>query len=185
MTERRRDGFVNAELVAVLSMIRDRGAIGERSLEDAIAHADRFVTALPEAGHRLVDLGSGGGLPGLVIAVRRPDVAVTLVERRRSRADLLRRAVSALGLDGVTVRDVDVAALDREASTAFDVVTARSFASPAVTAGWIGRLLRVGGLGLVSEPPEPDERRWTAEMLAAAGLTDGGLVDGLRRLVKR
>lgn len=185
MTERRRDGFVNAELVAVLSMIRDRGAIGERSLEDAIAHADRFVTALPEAGHRLVDLGSGGGLPGLVIAVRRRDVAVTLVERRRSRADLLRRAVSALGLDGVTVRDVDVAALDREASTAFDVVTARSFASPAVTAGWIGRLLRVGGLGLVSEPPEPDERRWTAEMLAAAGLTDGGLVDGLRRLLKR
>lgn len=185
MTDRSGDGAADTTLVAALSMIRDRGAIGERSLGDAIAHADRFVAALPHAGHRLVDLGSGGGLPGLVIAVRRPDVAVTLVERRRSRADLLRRAVSALGLDRVAVADVDVAEVARDTPGGFDVVTARSFASPPVTAGWIGRLLRSGGLGLVSEPPDPDGRRWSATLLAAAELDDGGLVDGLRRLLKR
>ena len=69
-------------LVAALTVIQARGAIGERSLHDAVAHGDRFVDLVPEGPRLLVDLGSGGGLPGLVIAWRRPDISVTMVERR-------------------------------------------------------------------------------------------------------
>ena len=72
----------DSPLVAALAVIQARGAIGERSLDDAIAHADRFVDLVPEGPLSLVDLGSGGGLPALVIAWRRPDVWVTMVERR-------------------------------------------------------------------------------------------------------
>lgn len=171
-------------LVDVLATIRARGSIGERSLRDAIAHADRFVRALPGGSRRLVDLGSGGGLPGLVIAVRRPDVTVTLVERRVSRADQLKRAVSALSLANTNVLGQDVRLVAAAYPAGFDVVTARSFGPPATTAAWIGRLLRPGGLGLVSEPPLPAADRWSQTILNDAALTDEGRFDGLRRLTK-
>ena len=53
----------------------------------AVAHADAFAAALPSSA-AVVDLGSGGGLPGLVIAVRRPDLRLTLVERRAHAAPI-------------------------------------------------------------------------------------------------
>ncbi|MEO7371848.1 MAG: RsmG family class I SAM-dependent methyltransferase, partial [Ilumatobacteraceae bacterium] len=92
----------DASLIAALAVIQARGAIGERSLAEAVAHADRFVDLIPEGPHSLVDLGSGGGLPALVVAWRRADLLVTMIERRASRADLLRRAVIAMGLVGRT-----------------------------------------------------------------------------------
>lgn len=165
----------------VLSGIQLRGAIGDVALPDAIAHADQFVVALPQNVHRLADLGSGGGLPGLVIAVRRPDVAVTLVERRRTRADLLERGVSALDLgDRVRVFAGDVRQLAASEPRSFQAVTARSFAGPEITAGWAGKLLQPGGILVVSEPPG-DTMRWTGDVLAAAKLQDLGRMGGVRR----
>ena len=96
-------------LLAALEVIRARGAIGERSLPAAVAHADRFVALIPGAVRSLVDLGSGGGLPALVICWRRPDLMVTMVERRATRADLLRRAIASLGVgERCTVLTADV-----------------------------------------------------------------------------
>lgn len=167
----------------MLAGLQDRGAIGTTSLDDAVRHAERYVALLPHGPARVADLGSGGGLPGLVIAVRRPDLSMVLVERRQARADQLRRAVSALGLDGrVSVHADDVRTLAAAQPRTFDVVTARSFAAPPVTARWAGHLLVTGGLLLVSEPPQADDRRWPAELLAEAGLVDGGVVGGVRRL---
>ncbi|MEO5724498.1 MAG: RsmG family class I SAM-dependent methyltransferase, partial [Ilumatobacteraceae bacterium] len=73
-------------LLEALEVIRRRGGIGEASLIEAVAHADRFVDALPLDASTLVDLGSGGGLPALVIAWRRPDIHISMVERRVSRS---------------------------------------------------------------------------------------------------
>jgi len=168
-------------LLAALSTIRDRGPIGEASLESAVTHADRYVAALPPSAVDLVDLGSGGGLPGLVIAVRRPELRIVLVERRATRADLLRRAVMGLGLsDHVSIVADDVRALAARRAHDFDVVTARSFAAPAVTARWAGELLRSGGRLIVSEPPVDDPSRWPAAVLEQAGLVDEGRTDGIR-----
>ncbi|MFZ9629010.1 MAG: RsmG family class I SAM-dependent methyltransferase [Ilumatobacteraceae bacterium] len=169
----------------MLAGLQDRGAIGTTSLDDAVAHADRYVALLPDGPASLADLGSGGGLPGLVIAVRRPDLSVVLVERRLARADQLRRAVSALAVaDRVSVHADDVRTLATVRPHSFDVVTARSFAAPPVTAAWAGRLLRVGGILLVSEPPVADDRRWPVEVIAAAGLEDHGVTDGVRRFTR-
>ena len=173
-------------LIEVLGQIRARGAIGEASLEEAVAHAEQYVAALPEELGVIADLGSGGGLPGLVIAVRRPATQVVLVERRTARADLLRRAVGALGLgDRVEVVATDVAELAETRGESFDAVTARSFAAPAVTARWASALLRTGGVLVVSEPPTDAGDRWPAELLDRHGLIDQGRTLGVRRFLRR
>ena len=172
-------------LQAALAAIATRGAIGERSLPVAIAHADQFAAAVPSTARRLADLGSGGGLPGLVVAVRCPWLHVTLVERRTRRADLLMRAVRSLGLVSrvvVVADDVERLAMD-EAHT-FDVVTARSFAAPPITARWAGELLVPGGVLVVSEPPTDEPDRWPPATLEAAGLLDQGREQGIRRFLK-
>jgi 16S rRNA (guanine527-N7)-methyltransferase len=172
-------------LVSALSAIQARGAIGEASLERAIAHAEQFVAALPAFVRTVVDLGSGGGLPGLVIAMRRPDLHLTLVERRHSRADLLSRAVRSLDVaDRVTVVADDARVVAEAAPRSFDAVTARSFAAPAITARWAGALLREGGVLVVSEPPDDPTDRWPEAVLRAAGLLDQGREQGIRTFVR-
>jgi 16S rRNA (guanine527-N7)-methyltransferase len=170
-------------LVAALAVIQARGAIGERSLADAIAHADRFVDLVPAGPASLVDLGSGGGLPALVIAWRRPDVSVTMVERRATRADLLRRAVISLGMgDRCTVLNDDVVAVFGRKPRTFDVVTARSFADVATTCRYADELLNRTGIALVSEPPTDRTELWSAALADHPLLADTGVYQGIRRL---
>jgi 16S rRNA (guanine527-N7)-methyltransferase len=179
MTERPSD----EALLAALAAIQARGAIGEQSLEGAIAHAEQFVVALAQVSGRVIDLGSGGGLPGLVIAARRPDLELVLVERRMTRVDLLRRAVAALGVSGaVTVFGGDVRDLPMQGTAA--AVTARSFAAPEITAHWAGVLLQPNGVLVVSEPPTDNDTRWPVAVLNAAGLSDLGREQGIRRFVR-
>ena len=175
----------DTELLTALAVIQARGAIGERSLVGAVAHADRFVDLVPTGRRSLVDLGSGGGLPALVIAWRRPDVTITMVERRAMRADLLRRAVASLGIGQRTnVVNDDVAAVASELPNAFDVVTARSFGDVAVTTRFIDMLLAEDGVGLVSEPPTDREATWAAALAEYPALFDDGVYQGIRRLIR-
>lgn len=176
----------DGRLFAVLDGIRERGAIGESSLDAAVTHAEQYVRHIPADARRLADLGSGGGLPGLVIAVRRPDLALVLVERRTQRADLLRRAVLSLELgDRVSVQATDVKVLADDHAGTFDVVTARSFAAPRVTARWASKLLRSAGLLIVSEPPVDQPDRWSDATLEQFELIDLGREQGIRTLQRR
>ena len=109
-----------AELEPLLATLREGqriGAIGPLAVEEAVEHSMRFVHALAGDATRVIDLGSGGGLPGLVIGWCRPDLRVTLVDRRSKRTDFLRRAVHRLDLDQrmvVITADVhDLGRLDR------------------------------------------------------------------------
>ena len=180
MTERHSD----EALLAALAAIQARGAIGEQSLQGAVAHAEQFVVALADVTGRVIDLGSGGGLPGLVIAARRPDLELVLVERRMTRVDLLRRAVAALDVtSSVTVFGGDVRDLPMRGTAA--AVTARSFAAPDITAHWAGVLLQPKGILVVSEPPADSDTRWPASVLTAAGLADLGREQGIRRFARR
>ena len=173
----------DSRLLSALTVVRTRGAIGERSLVDAIAHAERFVDLIPPGPQSVVDLGSGGGLPALVIAWRRADLTVTMVERRATRADMLRRAISSLGLgDHASVLNLDVEEVCARASSTFDVLTARSFGEVALTTRYINRLLRSGGLALISEPPLDRSARWGAVLADYPDLRDVGVEQGIRRL---
>ena len=90
-------------LTGALADAQRIGLIGPGPLEPAIEQARRFVNAVPDASRLVIDLGSGGGLPGLVLAHGLPGEAhVVLVDRRERSTDFLRRAVSALGLGART-----------------------------------------------------------------------------------
>lgn len=178
---------VHTALVRVLGEIQRRGGIGRGPVDAAVLHAEQFVAALPHdlaSGARLVDLGSGGGLPGLVIACRRPDLHVTLVERRAKRADLLGYGVRALGVDDhvEVVADDVMRVVERHGGT-FQVVTARSFAAPSVVLDVADRLLAHPGVLLVAEPPA-DAGRWATADLAATGLQDDGRQGSIRRFLR-
>jgi 16S rRNA G527 N7-methylase RsmG len=172
----------NSELLmAVLTTIRERGPIGEASLVAAVQRADAFVALVPDAATNLVDLGSGGGLPGLVIAVRCPTLRLTLVERRRTRADLLERAVRSLGVaERVVVVAEDARRLAARAPAAFDVVTARSFGPPQATLELAMALRQPEGRVLIAEPPQDAGDRWPADLLDRYGARDLGRFDGVR-----
>ncbi len=127
-------------------------------------------------------MGSGAGLPGLVLAHDFPDVTWWLIERAVARADWLRRAVRRLGLANVTIAPLAAQAVGRsEERGRFDVVVARSFAAPLIVAECAAPLLVVGGRLVVSD--RSGEDRWPAAELDRFGLAVGGdRLDGARRL---
>jgi 16S rRNA (guanine527-N7)-methyltransferase len=137
----------------------------------------------------VVDLGSGGGLPGLVVATEWPDVRLELLEANGRRGAFLRRAVEGLDLQPrVTVVEAraEVYGREPESRAAFDGVLARSFGRPAVVAECAAPLLKVGGWLLVSEPPrsqgqgddenQDDGERWPPDPLRQLGLRPSEVV---------
>ena len=99
------------------------------------------VAPLLAPGALVGDVGSGAGLPGIVLAIVRPDLSVVLIEPLLRRADYLREVVADLGLDTEVVRD----RAEQLKARRFDVVTARAVAPLDRLAGWTLPLLGRGG----------------------------------------
>lgn len=123
-----------------------RGLIGPREVTRLwsrhVANCAVLEELVPE-GAVVADVGSGAGLPGLPLAIVRPDIRVVLVEPLLRRTTFLTEAVEALGLgDRVEVRRGRA----EETSLAVDVVTARAVAPLDRLAGWTLPLARVGGV---------------------------------------
>ena len=158
----------------MLAEAQDLGFLGPGPVEAHRAHAAAFVAPLADRPPGLgVDLGSGGGIPALVVATALPAWRWELVETGARRAAFLERAVQALDLvDRVRVRQLRAEDLGRTAGerARADAVTARSFGPPAVTAECAAPLLRPGGALVVSEPPGGRSDRWDEARLADLGL---------------
>jgi 16S rRNA (guanine527-N7)-methyltransferase len=101
------------------------------------------VSELVPTGATVTDVGSGAGLPGVPLALARPDLDIVLLEPLQRRVVFLREVVAALGLDGVRV--VRGRAEDPTETVGVDVVTARAVAPLSRLAGWCLPLLRSGG----------------------------------------
>jgi 16S rRNA (guanine527-N7)-methyltransferase len=123
------------------------------------------VPAVKEAA-RIVDLGSGAGPPGLVLAIARPEAEVVLVESVGKKCAWLERTVSTLGLENVRVVCARAEELEEEP---FDVVTARALASLPVLCEYAAPLLREGG-ALVAWKGAVDAREDADGLHAAAVL---------------
>jgi 16S rRNA (guanine527-N7)-methyltransferase len=124
----------------------ERGLIGPREAdrlwERHLINCAVVAEAVPENA-RVVDIGSGAGLPGIVLAIVRPDLSITLLEPLLRRTNFLNEAVELLGLENVEVRRGRAEEVVKEFS--MDVATARAVAPLERLARWALPLLRPGG----------------------------------------
>lgn len=132
------------------------------------------VADLIDPGAAVCDIGSGAGLPGLVLAIRRPDLEVSLVEPLLRRTTFLDEAVVALGLGNVRV--IRGRAEELRGSQEWDVVTSRAVAPMERLIGWSLPLVRSGGAVLAMKGSTVE-----AELGAAARAirSAGGVLDGI------
>lgn len=166
-------GFDDAALASVLADSQRLGFLGSRPISEVIDHARSVVDALQGVSGRVVDLGSGGGLPGLVIAQARPDLALTLIDRRTKRTDFLERVTRRHRLaERVQIVADDVERLIEQVHDGevpfFDAAVARGFGPPDRTLSFMAALTRPGGRLVITEPPSGD--RWDASLLASVGV---------------
>lgn len=133
-----------------LTAIRDPADAWERHILDALT----LVPCVP-TGAALVDVGSGGGIPGLPLAIARPDLRITLVESIQKKAGFLWAVTEAMKLENVRVSAERAEQLDERGI--FDVVTARAVAKLATLVPLVIPLVRAGGTALLIKGQKADE----------------------------
>jgi 16S rRNA (guanine527-N7)-methyltransferase len=116
---------------------REVPRLWERHVLNSVA-----IAGLIGAGATVADVGSGAGLPGIPLAVLRPDLDVVLLEPKVRRADFLTQTIDELGL-GDRVRVVRARAEEHRAT--YDVVTCRAVAPLGQLLGWTSRLFLPDG----------------------------------------
>lgn len=142
-----------------LTRITQRAAAEVQHVGDALT----LLPLLPSGPHRLADVGAGGGVPGIPLAIVRPDVEVVSIESTRKKAAFLASAVEALGLGNVSVTDVraeDACQSPRVRET-FDIAVARAVATLDWLAEWClplvkpktGKVLAMKGARAAEELP--------------------------------
>lgn len=155
-----------------------RGLIGPRELPRLwsrhILNCAALAPLMPPDG-TVVDVGSGAGLPGIAIAIARPDVRVTLVEPLLRRVTWLDEVVSALGLGNV---DVLRARAEELSGMRAEVATARAVAPLERLAGWCLPLVRPGGVMLaIKGRTAEDELRRAEDSLRGSGARSWRVVE--------
>lgn len=160
------------ELLATAGV--QRGLIGPREVprlwDRHVLNCAVLAELLP-AGTTLCDVGSGAGLPGIPVALARPDVSVTLLEPLLRRTTFLEEVVRELGLENVTV--LRGRAEEMVGKLAVDVVTARAVAPLDRLAGWGMPLLRPHGQMLALKGDSAEQELADSR----AGLTKLGAVE--------
>jgi len=139
---------------------RERGFLGKAPMEFQVSHALEFADCcehvLGGMPARWLDLGTGGGLPGLLIAYAWSDSRAVLVDSNERKVAYLRSVVAALGWDGrveTTLGRAEDLGRSPELRGRFPLVVAPAFGPPPVTAECAAPLASVGGYVVVSEPP--------------------------------
>jgi len=174
---------INDWLARALEESRARGFLGPNAIEPHFTHSLGFALCweerYPISPGSFLDLGSGGGLPGLYLLDRWRCRAVftdSMVKRAKFLEEVLAWDGAPKNGTVITARVEETARIP-EFVEAFDLVTARSFGPPAVTAECGAQFLRIGGVLIVSEPPDDSESdRWNSLKLAELGLVAEGRI---------
>jgi 16S rRNA (guanine527-N7)-methyltransferase len=113
-----------------------------------------WAAAVPE-GARVADVGSGGGFPGVPLAILRPDLRVTLIEAVRKKAAFLERLPAELGLENVTILAARAEEVGQDAAQRgrYGVAVARAVAPLAVLWEYLLPLVGMGGLAVAPKGP--------------------------------
>ncbi|WP_456825027.1 16S rRNA (guanine(527)-N(7))-methyltransferase RsmG [Cellulomonas sp. P5_E12] len=163
-----------------------RGLVGPREVsrlwERHILNSAAVVPFLPTTG-RIIDLGSGAGLPGVVVAAMLPDVEVVLLEPMERRTDWLGEVAETLRLDNVIVRRGR--AQDEHGQLTADAVTVRAVASLDKLYRWALPLLRAGGSLVALKGGRAEEEIETAKHVGrklgggAASVIEAPTIEGV------
>lgn len=163
----------------MLDRARNVGDLGPESNDSVISQSLKFIDAIPAGTAEVADLGSGAGIPGLVLALALPQLKVRLVERSQKRCDGLVLAVGKLGLnDRVNVYCGEAQQVARSADWpgGVSVVICRSFSPIEEMFTAATPLMTPDAVLLVSEPPDSDGSRWTQNLpkgFAKPSITSG------------
>jgi len=145
----------------------ERGLIGPLELPRLwTRHVLNSAIAAPLFSGSVADVGSGAGLPGIVLAIARPDVQWTLIEPMERRVIWLNEQVDALGLDNVEV--LRARAEDARRPEGFDVVTARAVSALKTLIPLVSPLVRDGG-----------------ELILLKGMNAGNEVEAAQKQIKK
>jgi 16S rRNA (guanine527-N7)-methyltransferase len=140
-----------------LTSLRDPLQMVTHHLLDSLAAVPAFKDA-----SNVLDVGAGGGLPGIVLAIARPDLKVSLIDTVHKKTAFLTQVKAELGLANVTVYTMKVQDLK---AGPFDVITSRAFADLSDFVNWSGHLLAEGGqfIALKGTAPAEEQDRVPAE----------------------
>jgi len=169
-------------LVEILEDAQTRGFLGPEPVVHHLDHSRALADAIGECTGNFLDLGSGAGVPGLVLALGWPDARGVLLDSQQRRCTFLEGAIERLGLADrvdVTCGRAEELARVPDLRGQFDLVVARSFGRPAVTAECAVGFLRGGGRLVVTEPPEgtsDPQSRWPEQAVAKLGFGPGASV---------
>jgi 16S rRNA (guanine527-N7)-methyltransferase len=135
-----------------LTSVRDPMQMLTLHVLDSLAAVSAFAGAT-----NVLDVGAGGGLPGMVLAISRPDMKVSMIDTVHKKTAFLTQVKAELGLANVSIHTMRVEQL--QVKQAFDVITSRAFADLSDFVNWSGHLLAEGGqfIALKGVAP-PDER---------------------------
>ena len=164
-----------------LTAVKDPDEIVEqlfiRSLRIAVSAGGNVSTAGWFDGRRVIDIGSGAGIPGLPLKLVLPWAEVTLLESNGKKCEFMEHVVEVLGLDGVTVlngRAEDAAHVEGHREE-YDLATARGVAKLPVLAEYCLPFLRLGGVAVLPKGPnregvklEADDAATAADVIGAA-----------------
>jgi 16S rRNA (guanine527-N7)-methyltransferase len=158
----------------------ERGLIGPREVDrlwDRHILNSAAVAELLETNERIADIGSGAGLPGIPLALARPDLRVTLIEPLLRRSDFLREVIDELGIDATVVRGRAEELTVRQRVGEMDAVVSRAVASLDKLTKWSLPLLRPGGrmLAMKGERAE-DEVKEHRRVMTSLGAVDERVV---------
>ncbi len=133
-----------------LTAIRAIDEIATHHLLDSLAVVPLIRKVCVKPGARLLDVGSGGGLPGIPIAVACPEVQVTLLDAVKKKCAFLTQARVELRLKNVEIAHARV---EQWRAQPFDVIVARAFSSLRDFVEWTRHLLRSDGVWLAMKGP--------------------------------
>jgi len=135
-----------------LTSLRDPMQMVTHHLLDSLAAVPAFASA-----HNVLDVGAGGGLPGIVLAICRPDMKLAMIDTVHKKTAFLTQVKAELGLSNVTVYTMKVQ--DLAVRDKFDVITSRAFADLSDFVNWSGHLLAEGGRFIALKGTAPSEER--------------------------
>lgn len=135
-----------------LTSLRDPMQMVTHHLLDSLAAVPAFAGA-----RNVLDVGAGGGLPGVVLAITRPDMKVSMIDTVHKKTAFLKQVKAELELANVTVHTMKVQ--DLQVNDKFDVITSRAFADLSDFLDWSGHLLADGGRFIALKGTAPAEEQ--------------------------